>query len=103
MRRPRRDKRSEHACGSRARIAKYFDAPTPKDEDHQEIYYGTIDKYIEGTKLWHIRYDDDDEDVGIETSPCGRYIKRREVVKYRDVPGVGNAVGPFHFAFKKTY
>lgn len=47
--------------------------------------------------------DDDDEDVGIETSPCGRYIKRREVVKYRDVPGVGNAVGPFHFALKKTY
>ena len=36
--------------------------------------------------------DDDDEDVGIETSPCGRYIKRREVVKYRDVPGVGNNV-----------
>ena len=26
--------------------------------------------------------DDDDEEV-IEESPCGRYIKRREVVKYR--------------------
>ena len=34
--------------------------------------------------------DDDDEDV-IEESPCQRYIKRREVVKYRDVPGIGNA------------
>ena len=26
--------------------------------------------------------DEDDEEV-IEESPCGRYIKRREVVKYR--------------------
>lgn len=34
--------------------------------------------------------DDDDEDV-IEESPCGRYIKRREVVKYRDVPGIDTA------------
>lgn len=34
--------------------------------------------------------DDDDEEV-IEESPCGRYIKRREVVKYRDVPGIDTA------------
>ena len=34
--------------------------------------------------------EDDDEDV-IEESPCSRYQKRREVVKYRDVPGIDTA------------
>lgn len=34
--------------------------------------------------------DDDDEDV-IEESPCNRYIKRKEEVKYRDVPGIDTA------------
>jgi len=34
--------------------------------------------------------DDDDADV-IEESPCGRYIKRKEEVKYRDVPGIDTA------------
>jgi len=34
--------------------------------------------------------DDDDEDV-IEESPCCRYIKRKEEVKYRDVPGIDTA------------
>ena len=45
--------------------------------------------------------DDDDEDV-IEESPCGRYIKRREVVKYRDVPGIGNTLWFFcHYLVKE--
>merc|ERR1712223_1860032 len=34
--------------------------------------------------------EDDDEDV-IEESPCCRYIKRKEEVKYRDVPGIDTA------------
>jgi hypothetical protein len=34
--------------------------------------------------------DEDDEET-IEESPCGRYNKRREVVKYRDVPGIDTA------------
>jgi len=44
------------------RIAKYFDDPTPQDPDHQIIYFGTIDKVSKDNSLWHIRYDDDDEE-----------------------------------------
>ncbi len=44
------------------RIAKYFDDPIPNDPGHQIIYFGTIDKYTPGEKLWHITYDDDDEE-----------------------------------------
>lgn len=35
--------------------------------------------------------DDDDDEGVIEESPCGRYIKRKEVIKYRDVPGIDTA------------
>ncbi len=35
--------------------------------------------------------DDDDEEEVVEESPCGRYNKRKEVVKYRDVPGIDTA------------
>jgi len=32
--------------------------------------------------------DDEDESEILEESPCGRWLKRREEVKYRDVPGI---------------
>ena len=36
--------------------------------------------------------DDEDEDAEIvEESPCGRWLKRREEIKYRDVPGIDTA------------
>ena len=44
------------------RIAKYFDDPTPEDPNHQIIYFGTVDRYSKKTSLWHIKYDDDDEE-----------------------------------------
>ena len=31
---------------------------------------------------------EDEESEILEESPCGRWLKRREVVSYRDVPGV---------------
>ena len=31
---------------------------------------------------------EDDESEILEESPCGRWLKRREVVSYRDVPGI---------------
>ena len=31
---------------------------------------------------------DDDETETTEESPCGRWLKRREEIKYRDVPGI---------------
>jgi len=34
---------------------------------------------------------DDDEAEIVEESPCGRWLKRREEVKYRDVPGIDTA------------
>jgi hypothetical protein len=44
------------------RIAKYFDDPTEEDPDHQVIYFGTIDRYSKNNSLWHITYDDGDEE-----------------------------------------
>ena len=44
------------------RIAKYFDDPTDEDPGHQVIYFGTIDKFSNDNALWHIKYDDDDEE-----------------------------------------
>ncbi len=44
------------------RIAKYFDAPTDDNENNQEIYFGTVERYTEEDKLWHIAYDDGDEE-----------------------------------------
>jgi len=44
------------------RIAKYFDDPTPEDPDHQVIYFGTIDTFSRDNLLWHIKYDDGDEE-----------------------------------------
>ena len=44
------------------RIGKYFDDPTPKDPNNQIIYFGTIDKYSKKSSLWHVTYDDDDEE-----------------------------------------
>ncbi len=35
--------------------------------------------------------DDDDETETTEESPCGRWLKRREEIKYRDVPGIDTA------------
>ncbi|CAG0880838.1 unnamed protein product [Darwinula stevensoni] len=35
--------------------------------------------------------DDSDEDDVMEESPCGRYLKRREEVQQRDVPGMDSA------------
>jgi nuclear receptor-binding protein len=34
---------------------------------------------------------DDDETETTEESPCGRWLKRREEIKYRDVPGIDTA------------
>ena len=31
---------------------------------------------------------EDEESEILEESPCGRWLKRREVVSYRDVPGL---------------
>ena len=44
------------------RIAKYFDDPTEDDPDHQIIYFGIVDRYSADSKLWHITYDDDDQE-----------------------------------------
>ena len=44
------------------RIAKFFDDPTPSDPDHQIVYFGAIDSYSATKKLWHITYDDDDQE-----------------------------------------
>ena len=44
------------------RIAKYFDAPTDENEDNQDIFFGTVASYSEEDKLWHILYDDFDEE-----------------------------------------
>lgn len=44
------------------RLAKFFDNPTPKNPDKQIIYFGTIDKFTTDNLLWHITYDDDDEE-----------------------------------------
>ena len=34
--------------------------------------------------------DSEDESEILEESPCGRWLKRREVVSYRDVPGISS-------------
>ena len=44
------------------RIAKYFDAPTDENEDNQDIFFGTVESYSKEDKLWHIAYDDNDEE-----------------------------------------
>lgn len=44
------------------RIAKFFDDPTPENPDNQIIYFGTIDRLSADKSLWHIKYDDDDEE-----------------------------------------
>ena len=44
------------------RVAKYFDDPTDENPDHQVLYFGTIDKFSKENSLWHIKYDDDDEE-----------------------------------------
>ena len=44
------------------RIAKFFEAPTVDNPDHQELYFGIIDNYSNANKLWHILYDDDDQE-----------------------------------------
>ena len=44
------------------RIAKLFDSPNPDDEGDMVLYFGSIDKYNGETKLWHVTYDDDDEE-----------------------------------------
>ena len=38
---------------------------------------------------------EDEESEILEESPCGRWLKRREVVSYRDVPGEDFYPKPF--------
>jgi len=40
------------------RIAKYF----PEDDDSETMYFGTIDRYSSKSSLWHVMYDDDDQE-----------------------------------------
>lgn len=44
------------------RVAKFFDDPTEEDQDNQIIYFGTIDRFTTGKSLWHVTYDDNDEE-----------------------------------------
>jgi len=44
------------------RLAKYFDDPTDEDPDNQVLYFGIIDNFSKENSLWHIKYDDDDEE-----------------------------------------
>ena len=50
---------------------------------------GTVVQESEGDES------EDEESEILEESPCGRWLKRREVVSYRDVPGL-SSIFPSH-------
>eukprot|EP00536_Pseudo-nitzschia_multiseries_P000378 jgi/Psemu1/178518/e_gw1.5.39.1 len=56
--RPRSDKEDDPKKYIGQRIAKYF----PGEDDSHTIYFGTIDNYSTKSSLWHVMYDDDDEE-----------------------------------------
>lgn len=70
----------------------------PQEEQHDKPGSGsgskedaTVPEAVKGKSGSDDDSEDDDDEEVIEESPCGRYIKRREVVKYRDVPGIDTA------------
>ena len=52
-------------------------------EATQQTVTETVDKEKKESGEGSEDSDDEDDEEVIEESPCGRYIKRREVVKYR--------------------
>lgn len=48
------------------RVAKVFDLEDETGQPFQEIYFGNIDRYVSAADvenpLWHVQYDDDDEE-----------------------------------------
>jgi len=68
----KKNKKSSHMDHVGKRVAKTFEIPPADDANGLEgataqTFFGTIDKYVKPTKydptpLWHVRYDDDDEE-----------------------------------------
>ena len=57
---------------------------------------GTVVQESEGDES------EDEESEILEESPCGRWLKRREVVSYRDVPGL-SSIFPLISRYSQKY